>query len=42
MLILEPDKIGMLKPKIGSWPSRNPSTAAEAEALRANGLSPNG
>ena len=40
----------IIKPKNGSWPSRNPSTAAEAAALRpalsfaegANGLSPNG
>ena len=32
----------VIHPKNGSWPSRNPSTAAEAAALRANGLSPNG
>ena len=29
-------------PKNGNWNSRIPSTAAEAAALRANGLSPNG
>lgn len=29
-------------PKNASWPSQTPSTAAEATALRANGLSPKG
>jgi hypothetical protein len=39
---LQPIYLNDVKPKNGSWNGQNPSTAAAAAALRANGLSPNG